>query len=321
MDTARAAKRTKGVEHVYLVYRRTRRYMPADAEELILVQEEGIEFKELLSPVSMEDGKLLCRKMKLGEMDASGRASVEETGEEETVPADTVIAAVGERVDTALYQANGLPLDNRGKVVADSATLEACSGIYVIGDGLGGPATVVEGIRDAQKAAAAFLQKAVVSELEKEGCEESCYSKKGLLDSEKEPAKESGRCLNCAYVCENCTDVCPNRANIAVKVPGMAMRQIVHVDYMCNECGNCKTFCPYSSAPYKDKFTLFADEADMEDSENNGFVVLDRKEKRVKVRLFGGPVEILLEDEDPAVPAGLRKIMDAVISDYWYMIP
>ena len=321
MDTARAAKRTKGVEHVYLVYRRTRRYMPADAEELILVQEEGIEFKELLSPVSMEDGKLLCRKMKLGEMDASGRASVEETGEEETVPADTVIAAVGERVDTALYQANGLPLDNRGKVVADSATLEACSGIYVIGDGLGGPATVVEGIRDAQKAAAAFLQKAVVSELEKEGCEESCYSKKGLLDSEKEPAKESGRCLNCAYVCENCTDVCPNRANIAVKVPGMAMRQIVHVDYMCNECGNCKTFCPYSSAPYKDKFTLFADEADMEDSENNGFVVLDRKEKRVKVRLFGGPVEILLEDEDPAVPAGLRKIMDAVISDYGYMIP
>lgn len=98
--------------------------------------------------------------MKLGAVDASGRASVEETGETETVPADTVIAAVGERVDTELYQANGLPLDNRGKVVADSRTLESSSGVYVIGDGLGGPATVVEGIRDAQKAAAAFLQKA-----------------------------------------------------------------------------------------------------------------------------------------------------------------
>ncbi len=69
--------------------------------------------------------------MKLGAMDASGRASVEETGETETVPADTVIAAVGERVDTELYQANGLPLDNRGKVVADSRTLEASSGVYV----------------------------------------------------------------------------------------------------------------------------------------------------------------------------------------------
>ena len=30
----------------------------------------------------------------------------------------------------------------------------------------------------------------------------------------------------------------------------------------CNECGNCETFCPYASAPYKDKFTLFNSEAD-----------------------------------------------------------
>lgn len=321
MDTARAAKRTKGVEHVYLVYRRTKRYMPADAEELTLVQEEGIEFKELLSPVSLENGKLLCRKMKLGAMDASGRASVEETGEMENVDADTVIAAVGERVDTELYRANGLPLDNRGKVIAEKETLAAADGVYVIGDGLGGPATVVEGIRDAQKAAAAFLQEKVVSELAKEGCEETCYSKKGILESEKEPAKESSRCLNCAVVCENCTDVCPNRANVAVKVPGMSMRQIVHVDYMCNECGNCKTFCPYSSAPYKDKFTLFANEADMENSENNGFVVLDREGRRVKVRLFGAPVELALSDDNPAVPEGLRRIMDAVISEYGYMIP
>lgn len=320
MDTARAAKRTKGVEHVYLVYRRTRRYMPADAEELTLVQEEGIEFRELLSPVSVEDGKLLCRKMKLGAMDASGRASVEETGETETVPADTVIAAVGERVDTELYQANGLPLDNRGKVVADSRTLEASSGVYVIGDGLGGPATVVEGIRDAQKAAAAFLQKAVVSELKKDGCEESCYSKKGILDSEREPAEESGRCLNCAAVCENCTDVCPNRANVAVKVPGMAMRQIVHVDYMCNECGNCKTFCPYASAPYKDKFTLFANEADMENSKNQGFVVLDRAAVSCKVRYLGNIYTWNAADSGSVIPEGLRKVMETVCKDYDYLL-
>ena len=51
MDTARAAKRNEGVEHVYLVYRRTRRYMPADEEELVMALEDGVEFKELLSPV------------------------------------------------------------------------------------------------------------------------------------------------------------------------------------------------------------------------------------------------------------------------------
>ena len=56
MDTARAAKRTTGVENVYLVYRRTKRFMPADAEELEMAIEDGVEFKELLSPVKVVDG-------------------------------------------------------------------------------------------------------------------------------------------------------------------------------------------------------------------------------------------------------------------------
>ena len=68
--------------------------------------------------------------------------------------------------------------------------------------------------------------------------------------------KEGDRCLGCSTVCENCVDVCPNRANISVKVPGMEKAQVIHVDYMCNECGNCRSFCPYASAPYLDKFTL-----------------------------------------------------------------
>ena len=97
MDTARAAKRTEGVEHVYLVYRRTKRYMPAAEDELLEVLEEGIEFRELLSPVSLENGRLFCKKMVLGNMDASGRASVTETDETVEVPADTVIVAVGEK--------------------------------------------------------------------------------------------------------------------------------------------------------------------------------------------------------------------------------
>ena len=50
------------------------------------------------------------------------------------------------------------------------------------------------------------------------------------------------------------------------------MNQVIHVDYMCNECGNCKSFCPYASAPYKDKFTLFANEKDMADSKNDGLL-------------------------------------------------
>ena len=86
-------------------------------------------------------------------------------------------------------------------------------------------------------------------------------------------------------VCGNCTDVCPNRANVLIEVPEMELLQILHVDYMCNECGNCRSFCQYAGAPYKDKFTLFATEEDMKDSTNNGFTVLDARTKEVLVRI------------------------------------
>ena len=74
MDAARAAKRIPGVERVRLVYRRDKRNMPADEEELALALEDGVEFMELLSPIGVkEDGVLTCRVMELGERDASGR--------------------------------------------------------------------------------------------------------------------------------------------------------------------------------------------------------------------------------------------------------
>ena len=55
---------------------------------------------------------------------------------------------------------------------------------------------------------------------------------------------------------------------------------------MCNECGNCRSFCQYAGAPYKDKFTLFANEEDMKDSINNGFTVLDAKNKEIKIEFI-----------------------------------
>ena len=256
MDTARAAKRTEGVEHVYLVYRRTKRYMPAAEDELLEVLKEGVEFKELLSPVSLDGGRLLCKKMKLGQMDASGRAGVTETADVVEVPADTVIVAVGEKIDTDFYTANQIAVDERGKAKVNDKTLEtSVSGVYVAGDGARGAATIVEGIRDAQLAVKDILGKEITRDAAVTGDVKDCFEKKGILKHSKEAKTEEERCLTCNKVCENCVDVCPNRANISIKVPGMAMNQVIHVDYMCNECGNCKSFCPYASAPYKDKFT------------------------------------------------------------------
>ena len=321
MDTARAAKRTEGVEHVYLVYRRTKRYMPAAEDELLEVLEEGVEFKELLSPVSLDGGRLLCKKMKLGQMDASGRAGVTETADVVEVPADTVIVAVGEKIDTDFYTANQIVVDERGKAKVNDKTLEtSVSGVYVAGDGARGAATIVEGIRDAQLAVKDILGKEITRDAAVTGDVKDCFEKKGILKHSKEAKTEEERCLTCNKVCENCVDVCPNRANISIKVPGMAMNQVIHVDYMCNECGNCKSFCPYASAPYKDKFTLFANEKDMADSKNDGFVVLDKENKTCKVRFVGQITDCKADDPADKLYDGLKKLICAVIDDYGYLI-
>lgn len=320
MDTARAAKRNVGVEHVYLVYRRTRRYMPADEEELVMALEDGVEFKELLSPVKLENGQLLCKVMQLSDYDVSGRRGVTETGETVWVPADTVIAAVGEKVPTDWYQANGLAVSEKGRLYVDEKTLKTSDdNVYAAGDGLYGPATVVEAIRDGRKVAEAIAGEVLARDFDKLAEEEKVYAKRGVLKEEQKETKEAGRCLGCSTICENCVEVCPNRANIAIQVPGMEKHQIIHVDYLCNECGNCKSFCPYSSAPYLDKFTLFATEADMENSKNQGFAVLNQETRRCKVRFFGKT--FIWEPEKPAgLPDGLGRMIETVRRDYSYLI-
>ena len=321
MDTARAAKRNAGVEHVYLIYRRTRRYMPADEEELVMALEDGVEFKELLSPVKLENGQLFCKVMQLSDYDVSVRRGVTETGETVWVPADTVIAAVGEKVPTDWYQANGLAVSEKGRLYVDEKTLKTSDdNVYAAGDGLYGPATVVEAIRDGRKVAEAIAGEVLARDFDKLAEEEKVYAKRGVLKEEQKETKEAGRCLGCSTICENCVEVCPNRANIAIQVPGMEKHQIIHVDYLCNECGNCKSFCPYSSAPYLDKFTLFETEADMENSKNQGFVVLDRAAVSCKVRYLGNMYTWNAADSDSVIPEGLRKVMETVCKDYDYLL-
>ena len=318
MDTARAAKRCEGVEHVYLVYRRTKRYMPADEHELQLALADGVEFKELLAPVKMEAGQLVCNEMVLGEADASGRAGVTATGNVVNIPADTVIAAVGEKVPTDFYQANGINVDERGRVLVSDKLETNVEGVYVIGDGLYGPSLVVNGMANAITAAEAIAGRKISDSMSEGVAPETVYAKKGILE-EPGSKKEADRCLCCSSVCENCVDVCPNRANISIKVPGMAKAQIIHIDYMCNECGNCLVFCPYASAPYLDKFTLFASEEDMANSKNQGFVVLDKEKVSCRVRFLGE--EFAWEKgQDTRLPFGLQKVIETVCSDYAYLL-
>ena len=280
MDAARAAKRIDGVETVSIVYRRTKKYMPADEEELKEALADGVEFVELAAPVSQADGVLTCNRMKLGEPDASGRRRPEPTGETVEVPADLVIAAIGERVDTALFESFGITPDARGRI--PFATEVDGVKVYNIGDSNRGPCTVVECIADAQKAADAILGAAYEMNLPCEAFLSPAEAIKNKQIDDDNPCGFSATCLSCNTVCENCVDVCPNRANTVVTLSD-GRREILHIDRLCNECGNCASFCPYASAPYKDKLTLFMDEAGFNDSTNKGFLFLGGS--RVKVRL------------------------------------
>ncbi len=316
MDAARAAKRTKGVKRVCLVYRRTARYMPADEEELELAKEDGVEFRELLAPVAFENGTLLCKVMKLGEPDSSGRRSPVETGETVELPCDTLIAAVGERIETQPFTDNGIELEERGSVKTGADLETSRAHVYVIGDCSRGPATVVEGIADARKVADAIVGAYAYQIPESaKTSEEACFNKQGILKDYEQAEKESGRCLNCGTVCECCVQVCPNRANVAIRVPGKRMPEILHVDRMCNECGNCLVFCPYDSRPYKDKFTLFRTETEFDGSENKGFFPIS--DRIVKLRLDG--VQTVDLDRD-AIDPDAKALMETVLRDYHYLI-
>ena len=150
---------------------------------------------------------------------------------------------------------------------------------------------------------------------------ESCVEKHGILREYDCAAKESGRCLHCPTVCECCVQVCPNRANIAIEVPGLSMPQILHVDRMCNECGNCMMFCPYDSRPYKEKLTLFSTRAAFDESDNPGFLPLGGKRVLIRTGCAAGEAaaEVDLSQKNALDPA-LARFLDAVLTDYAYLL-
>ena len=312
MDAARLAKRS-GAQHVTIVYRRTRKYMPADEHELALALADGVTFAELCAPVEQKDGVLRCEKMKLGEADASGRRSPVATGEYVDIPCDLVISAVGEQVDSDLLTSNGVEVDGKGR----PAFRTNVEGVYAAGDARRGPATVVEGIADAAQFAEAVIGAPHTYDIPQQAyiTKADAIAKKGILRMSGCTACEGERCLQCSTACENCADSCPNRANVVIAMAD-GSHQILHVDKMCNECGNCTQFCPYHSEPCHDKFTLFQTAEDMADSHNAGVLFLGGD--RVKVRTFGDPKEYDLSGRND-LPAELEKLIVTVRDRYSYL--
>lgn len=349
MDSARAALRVPGVEQVSILYRRTIKQMPADREELENALKDGVIFEELVSPLSLEGGMLTCQVMELGEKDVSGRRRpVPVEGKTVSFSVDTVLTAIGELVDYDLLEENGIAVSEGGEILVDEFNETSVDDVFIVGDAYRGPATVVEGIADARRAADGILRRErsgerlltlPVVDFDEEMRLAEAQEKKAVLSPRVSPESfeqayrnETGRCLECSILCNKCVSVCPNRANVAVEVESGGLEkvnQILHLEALCNECGNCETFCPYQGAPYLEKFTLFWDERAFQESENEGYLPLAESGLRMRYQdeihdLSWGSGGVISRDEELIVDGELQGLFDLMLTvrdRYPYLLP
>ena len=253
MDAARTANRLVGPDgRVSIVYRRTREEMPADFEEIQAALDEDIELIELTAPecLLVEDGRVqsnVCFKMELGETDASGRPRpIKIEGTEFEIKADSVISAIGQRVELDFFPEEDLR--------SDPDTLETqLPNVFAGGDAVRGAATLIKAIGDGKRVAESIKRRSAVQfDLPKDASDRKPDLKTLQIAQARrafgpqvpeisldrrldfdlvvrtldvESAKqEARRCLQCDVLCNICTTVCPNRANIAYPVDPIEIR-------------------------------------------------------------------------------------------------
>jgi coenzyme F420-reducing hydrogenase delta subunit/NAD-dependent dihydropyrimidine dehydrogenase PreA subunit len=156
IDAARTAARL-GVNKVTVLYRRSQAEMPADPVEVNMAREEGIKFRYLVTPVRIQKVKgtlkVVCRRMQLGEPDASGRRRPEPVPESEfSINCDSLVTAIGQAPHTPGEFRVGL---GRGSTIqVDPLTLTTNrTGVFAGGDAITGPATVTQALAAGRLAA------------------------------------------------------------------------------------------------------------------------------------------------------------------------
>jgi heterodisulfide reductase subunit A len=240
IDASRTMLR-EGAEEVHLIYRRSRKEMPANDTEVEEAENEGINLHLLSNPVRLigKDGKVThmeCIRMKLGEPDASGRRRpIPIEASEFMMEVDMVIPAIGQLPNTKLLgEKIGLKVARNGTLGVDPLTLETgIPGVFAGGDAVTGPASAVEALAAGRKAAISIDRylsgenlrgdredewvkpkelKVTTKEVEKKprvkmptlpvAERERNFNEVDQGFNEEEAISEAKRCLSCAGCCE-----------------------------------------------------------------------------------------------------------------------
>lgn len=264
LDAARTAKRL-GADDAFVVYRRSRAYMPAHASEVVESQEEGIELRWLRAVHDFDGHTLVVEKMRIEDGKAVG------TGELERIEADTLVLAVGQDVDLAPIERLAGVRVEAGAVVVDDRMMTGHPGVFAGGDMVGGQRTIAMAVGHGKRAARqidAYLSARVYDpppprELASFSLLNPWYytdadrTVQPSLDCARRASTfdevhlgltsddalfEARRCLSCGdcFECDNCYGVCPDNAVVKLG-PGKGFR--IDLDF-CKGCGLCAAECP-----------------------------------------------------------------------------
>jgi putative selenate reductase len=278
---------------------------------------------------------LLCRRMALSDArDASGRRiPIEIPGGTEDaefdLELDTLILAISQQAELDFLDGQSIELNDRGYIKADPVTFEtSVPGVYAGGDVANeGPATIVKAAAAGKAIAKSILNKSSgtmtfipgikvtvpksVPELlrrrshrvrrvraPRTAVDDRQNFREVMLTYSAEQARvEAARCLDCHSFCSICVGVCPNLALFTYKTERrMQPYQVAVLADLCNECGNCTTFCPTSGAPYRDKPRCYLNRADFEEQQDNAYMILrDGESWSMDARLAGRTEHIELD--------------------------
>ena len=286
----------------------------------------------------ISDGKLQaleCRRMHYkGDRDASGRKIPHEVPDSDfEVPLDTLILAISQHAILDFFGEEAISVNDRGYIDVDAVTFEtSVPGVYAGGDVVNdGPASIVKAVAAGKAIADSILQRQPPGgaptataafdtapllrrrshrewrvPVEHTPLQDRDDAREVVLTFDAQQARtEAARCLDCDTYCSLCVGVCPNLALLTyeTEVPDQGAMvqqpfQVAVLSDLCNECGNCTTFCPTAGQPYRDKPRLYLDRAEFEAQQHNAFMVF-RNEGRwaMDARWQGATQHIELDSE------------------------
>jgi NADPH-dependent glutamate synthase beta subunit-like oxidoreductase len=165
MDAARVSWR-EGFDEVHIIYRRTKKEMPASPWEIDATEQEGVKIQYLVAPIEIlgENGKMKavkCLRMQLGEPDASGRRRpVPIEGSEFILEGETLIPAIGQRPDLSFVtESSGLQITRWNTFsVNQESFMTNVPGIFSAGDVETGPDIAIRACAGGRKAAEGIVR-------------------------------------------------------------------------------------------------------------------------------------------------------------------